>query len=171
MLAYELVRSRRKTLAIEVTREGRVLVRAPQRLPKPAIDRFVAEKHDWIAEKLTQQQLLRLRHPEPAPEEVEALRQDAGRILPDRVLYYSHRMKLYPTSIKITAARKRFGSCSGKNGLCFSLYLMQYPMDAIDYVVVHELAHIRYKNHQKEFYALVEEFLPDWKRRRQLLRQ
>ena len=171
MIEYELRRSRRKTLAIEITQEGRVLVRAPAKLPKPAIDRFVAEKRGWIEEKLTRQQLRRLRHPEPTPAEVEALRQDAGRILPDRVLYYSHQMKLYPTSIKITAARKRFGSCSAKNGLCFSLYLMQYPMDAIDYVVVHELAHIRYKNHQKEFYDLVATVLPDWKARRQLLKE
>ena len=75
-----------------------------------------------------------------------------------------------PAGITITAARTRFGSCSGKNRLSFSLYLMAYPPDAIEYVVVHELAHIRHHDHSPAFYREVETYLPDWKRRRDLLR-
>ena len=74
------------------------------------------------------------------------------------------------TGIRITSARTRFGSCSGKNSLCFSWRLMEYPEEAIDYVVVHELAHLRYMNHGAEFYALIARYLPDWKTRRALLR-
>ena len=79
-------------------------------------------------------------------------------------------MGVQPAGIAITGARKRFGSCSGKNRICFSWRLMAYPEAAIDYVVVHELAHIRHKNHGPDFYAFVQEILPDWRERRALLR-
>lgn len=84
--------------------------------------------------------------------------------------YYSERMGLYPTQVRITGARTRFGSCGSQGHICFSWRLMQYPPEAIDYVVVHELAHLRYMNHGAEFYALIARYLPDWKARRALLR-
>ena len=79
-------------------------------------------------------------------------------------------MDLTPASVKITSARTRFGSCSGKNSVCFSWYLMRYPDEAIDYVVVHELAHLRHHDHSPAFYALVERYLPDWRERMRLLK-
>ena len=91
--------------------------------------------------------------------------------LPGRVEQYAGLMGLRPAGISITGARKRFGSCSAKNRICFSWRLMQYPEAAIDYVVVHELAHIRHKNHGPDFYAFVEEILPDWRERRALLKE
>ena len=80
-------------------------------------------------------------------------------------------MGVQPTGVRITSARTRFGSCSGKDSLCFSWRLMQYPEDAVDYVVVHELAHIVHKNHGPYFWALVGQYMPDYKRRRALLRK
>ena len=80
-------------------------------------------------------------------------------------------MNLHPTGVTITGAEKRFGSCSAKNRICYSWRLMAYPEAAIDYVVVHELAHIRHKNHGKEFYACIESILPDWRTRRGLLKE
>ena len=74
--------------------------------------------------------------------------------------YYSEWMGLYPTQVRITGARTRFGSCSSQGHICFSWRLMQYPPEAIDYVVVHELAHLRYMNHGAEFYALIARYLP-----------
>lgn len=79
-------------------------------------------------------------------------------------------MNLYPTALKITSAKTRFGSCSGKDSICFSYLLMRYPDEAIDYVVVHELAHIKHKNHSKAFYTLIEKYLPDYKEREKLLK-
>ena len=79
-------------------------------------------------------------------------------------------MELVPAGIKITSARTRFGSCSGKNSICFSWRLMLYPPEAIDYVIVHELAHIRHHDHSPAFYALIEQYLPDWKARMKLLK-
>ena len=162
MIEYELIRSRRKTLAVQVTREGRVLVRAPLRLAKYRIEQFVTEHAGWITHALAAQQTRREAHPEP-----DAAKQE----LPPKVRYYADLMGLYPTGLKITSARTRFGSCSGKNSICFSWRLMDYPEPAIDYVVVHELAHIAHHDHSPQFWALVERYLPDYRQRRAMLRE
>ena len=80
-------------------------------------------------------------------------------------------MGLIPTAVKISSATKKFGSCSGKNSLNFSYRLMMYPPEAIDYVVVHELAHIKHHDHSKDFYKLIEQFMPDFRQREVLLKQ
>lgn len=165
---YRLKRSQRRTLSLELTGQGELLVRAPQWLPRGEIDRFVQAKEGWIAAHLARLAALPPRR-EPTPQEEARLRALARAVLPGRVEYFSQRMGLFPTGVKITSARKRFGSCSGKNSLCFSWRLMAYPPEAVDYVVVHELAHIAHKNHGKEFYRRVAQELPDYQRRRALL--
>ncbi len=169
-MTYEIVRSRRRTVALEVTREGRVLVRAPLRMPQGEIKRFVAFHAAWLEKAQAKVAARQAAHPPLTEQETAALRQRAKELLPDRVAHYAAIMGVTPTSVKITSARTRFGSCSGKNGICFSLYLMQYPEEAIDYVVVHELAHIRHHNHSPAFYAEVAKVLPDYKERMKLLK-
>ena len=169
-MTYEIVRSRRRTVALEVTREGRVLVRAPLRMPQGEIERFVASHAAWLEKAQAKVAARQAAHPPLTEQETAALRQRAREVLPGRVAHYAAIMGVTPTSVKITSARTRFGSCSGKNGICFSLYLMQYPEAAIDYVVVHELAHIRHHDHSPAFYAEVAKVLPDHKERMKLLK-
>lgn len=168
---YELVRSGRRTLAVEITGDCRVVVRAPMRLPRERIERFVAEHEEWIAKHLERQKKRKENHPQPTEAEREAYIRKAKEILPGKVERYGEIMGLHPTGITITGAEKRFGSCSAKNRICFSWRLMAYPDEAVDYVVVHELAHIRHKDHSRVFYACVEEVLPDWRERRRMLRE
>ena len=171
METYELIRSRRKTLALEVTQDCRILVRAPLRLSQSRIDAFVESRSNWISKHLEIQQQRALSAPPPAsPEEITALKSKARSILPAKVSYWSQKIGVTPTGLKITTAKKRYGSCSGKNSLCFSCFLMTYPEAAIDLVVVHELCHIREKNHGPRFYALLEQYLPDYKERKKLLK-
>lgn len=170
MTEYTVIRSRRRTLALQVTREGQVVVRAPAYAARGDIDRFVAEHETWIAAQLARQAQRLAQHPPRTKEEQEALRQKAREVLPPLVQHWAQWMGVTPTGVKITAARSRFGSCSGKNSLCFSLYLMEYPPEAIEAVVVHELAHIRHKNHGPDFYALVRQTLPDYDARIKLLK-
>ena len=134
--------------------------------------RQLVEKHrDWIEKSLARQrEAPAASPPELTEQEMEELRRRGQEILPGRVVYWAARMDVLPTGIRITAARTRWGSCSGKNSLCFSLFLMRYPMEAIDAVVVHELAHIRHKNHGPDFYRLVEGTLPDYRQRIGLLK-
>ena len=167
----ELKRSRRRTVALEITKDCRVLVRAPLRMPRKDIEAFVAAHRDWLETHLAAQQARCSAAPPPPTEaEIRALKARAQAVLPQKVAYYSQMMGLAPTGVKITAARTRYGSCSGKNSLCFSCFLMNAPEEAIDLVVVHELCHIRHKNHGPAFYALLESVLPDHRQRKQLLK-
>ena len=170
MKEYELIRSQRKTVSLEVTRDGRVILRAPNRMPQSQIDRFFAEHRNWLQKSLARQQARQDAHPEPDAEEARRLIARAQELLPQKVAAYGQQMGLRPAGITITGARTRFGSCSPKNRLCFSWRLMQYPEAAIDYVVVHELAHMVHRNHGPDFHKLVESVLPDHKERRTLLK-
>ena len=171
MYDYELIRTNRRTMTLEITRDCRVLVRAPLRMPQNRIDAFVASKESWIAKHLAQVQQRAAQAPPPPTEaEIAALKAQARAVLPEKVAYWSAVMGLSPTGVKITSARRRYGSCSGKNSLCFSCFLMQQPEAAIELVVVHELCHIRVKNHGPDFYALLAQYLPDHKERQKLLK-
>ena len=172
MYDYELLRTNRRTLSLEITPDCRVLVRAPLRMPQNRIETFVASKEDWIAGHLTRMQKKVAEAPPPPTEaEIAALKARARAVLPEKVAYWSAVMGLSPTGVKITSARRRYGSCSAKNSLCFSCFLMQQPEAAIDLVVVHELCHIRVKNHGPQFYALLAQYLPDYKARQKLLKE
>lgn len=171
MDTYEIIYSARRTLALEVTRDCRVLVRSPRGVSGKRIAAFVAAQQGWITAHLEQQrQRFAAAPPPPTPAEIAALKAKAQSVLPEKIHRYSHQMGLYPTGVKITSARSRYGSCNAQNSLCFSCFLMNYPDDAIDLVVVHELAHIREKNHGPRFYELLSAVLPDWKERKKLLR-
>lgn len=170
-MKYQLIRSARRTVSLEIDQRGRVIVRAPQRMPQAQIDAFFEAHQDWLRIHLERQQARMAAHPEPDPQQEKQLLDRAAEILPQKVAYYGQIMGLKPAGITITGARTRFGSCSPKNRLCFSWRLMEYPEDAIDYVVVHELAHLVHRNHGPEFHALVGSVLPDQERRRALLRE
>ena len=167
---YELIRSSRKTLALEITRDGRLLVRAPMRAARRDIDAFVSAHEAWITKHLAEQrERAASMPPEPSVDELRAMAERAKEIIPPKVAHWSAVMGLRPTGITITAARTRYGSCSGKNRLSFSCFLVNYPDAAIDLVVVHELCHIREKNHGPGFYALLSRYLPDYRERKKLL--
>ena len=171
MEKYELIRSNRKTLALEITRDCRILVRAPLRLSQKQIDVFVESHAAWISKHLEQQRIgAESALPPPSPEQITRLKESARKIIPEKVAYWSQKMGATPTGIKITTARTRYGSCSEKNSLCFSCFLMEYPEQAIDLVIVHELCHIYEKNHGPRFYTLLEQYLPDYKERKKLLK-
>ncbi len=76
---------------------------------------------------------------------------------------YSHAMQLYPTKISFRKSKRQWGSCNAKNEISFNTMLLKLPLSAIIYVVIHELAHIKHKNHQKEFWCEVERFSPTYK--------
>ena len=168
---YTLVRSVRKTLSLSVTPEGEVVVRAPQRLARREIDRFVNAHAEWVAAHVEKARLRAEKYPEPDEAERAALIERAKAVLPPLVEKHARSMGVSPAGVKITGARRRFGSCSGKNRISFAWRLMRYPEEAIDYVVVHELAHIRHKNHGEAFYQLIASVLPDYKERIKLLKE
>lgn len=167
---YTIQFSDRKTYSIIITDSSRILVKAPFGTTRREIELILNKHAKWIEKNLEKKKQLKASKKALTPERIKELKQLAQEILPARTAYYGKLMGLAPTSVKITSAEKRFGSCSAKNGICFSYHLMEYPDKAIDYVVVHELAHIKHKNHGKDFYALIAKYLPDYKDRIKILK-
>ena len=165
---FEVVYSDRKTLALRIDRDGRLTVRAPYGTSNKRIDEFIRKEERWIEK--TREKVSALPDFSDDPANITALRAKAKTVLPDKIEYYAKIMHLYPNVVRIGRAKTRYGCCTSKKHIVFSCYLMLFPDEAIDYVVVHELAHLRYMNHGKDFYRLVASVLPDWKERQKLLK-
>lgn len=169
-MKYEIIYSGRRTLSLCV-KEGKLIVRAPYGTKHNKIDEAVASHKDW-AEKHIEKQMARNKKYQGLTEEnIKALRKKAKQTLREKADYYSNIMGIKYGRITITGAKTRFGSCSSKGDLSFSYRLMLYPEEAVDYVVVHELAHIIELNHSPAFYRIVESVMPDYKERRKLLKK
>ena len=168
-MEYTLIRSGRKTLVAEIIRGGEVVVRAPYLMSQSKIEKFLAEHETRI---LNAVERAKNSKPSYSSRDAEALelRRKAEKIIPKKVEYYSAIMGVKPKSVRITSAQKRFGSCSSRNTLCFSLNLMQYPDEAVDYVVVHELAHLIHLNHSREFWNTVKKYMPNYEVGRNMLK-
>ncbi len=214
-IKYGLVRSRRKTIALYITREGALNVRAPLKMSKTDIDRFVASKESWIKKHLAKIEQRASTSDKPIDygdkllfrgQECIVTANKSGKgsrfnsdgselLIPpglntdkikqaivkayvaaarddltDRVWRFSDLMGVRPQAIRITNAKTRWGSCSSKNTINFTWRLLFAPVEIIDYVVVHELAHIKEHNHSDRFWKIVCDIMPDYKTRRNELR-
>ncbi|MBQ8325045.1 MAG: M48 family metallopeptidase [Clostridia bacterium] len=166
ILGYPVIRCDRKTVGIRVKPGGLVEIRMPKRLPLSYGEAFVKEKADWIKKTVENS-------PPPkeelSKEEQKRLRMLAKELLPPLTEAWAFRMGVCPKGIRITSAKTRYGSCSAKGNLCFSLYLMRSPAEAVEYVVVHELCHLKHLNHSKAFWEEVARYLPDYNERKKKL--
>lgn len=208
-IPFTLIRSDRRTISLQVERNGSVVVRAPKRMARREIDAFLAGKADWLSRALTQVRSQSARFPPLVLKQGAALpwldgalilnleprkgvkledltlhlpqehsdtalerwcRERAREHFGERISHFSALMGVAPTGLRITGARTRWGSCTAKDSLNLTWRLMLCPRAQVDYVVVHELAHIRQKNHSPAFWREVEAVLPDWRERRRGLR-
>lgn len=169
-MEVKIYRSNRKTISLSVDDDLNAVVRAPNGVTDKKINEFVNKNIAWL-ERAVERKKAQLEKNNLSEDKINSLIIMAKDIIPERVEYFSALMNLYPTGVKITKAKKRFGSCSSKNSLCFSCFLMNYPLEAVDYVVVHELAHIKHHNHSKEFYNVIAHYMPDYKEREKLLKK
>lgn len=196
---YTLIRSKRKSLSIQIGNDGGLIARAPKWMPVFAIEAFIRAKSGWI-EKHRSKIVNRKSWIERkiySEKEIYEIKQRLGIYLKTRVeeLWKGTWLPRY-TSIRVTKSERRWGSCSAKNGLCFSYRLAEYlsppvkegcpkgqgglisvtkntitplpPLsggqksDFIDAIIVHELAHLREKHHQKPFWNLVYSMMPEY---------
>ncbi len=163
----EVVRSRRKTMTAEIAADGRVIVRAPLRLPVSDIKRFltdkspVIEKH--VRKRLADNEKLAEIRPFTA-EEIQRMADEATEIIPRRVAYFADLIGVTYGRITIRNQKTRWGSCTGKGNLNFNCLLVMVPPEVLDSVVVHELCHRLHPDHSKDFYAEVYRVFPDYDR-------
>lgn len=170
-MEYTLIRSKRKTLALQVQTDGSVTVRAPLRLSRYKIDSFVQEHSGWVEKQ--RQKFAGLKKNVHAITEGErsAGKEEAKRIFPARAEYFARRMGVTYGRITIREQKTRWGSCSRAGNLNFNWKLVLMPPEILDYVVVHELAHRKEMNHSPAFWVVVEKELPDYRRRREELKR
>lgn len=171
-MEYRLTRSNRKTISIRIDRDLSVDVRAPVRMSGTAIDAFVRSHEKWISEHIekTRSRNEYLKDNALTAGEIVELKQKARDYLPERVSQFAEVMGVRPTGVRVTSAVTRWGSCNAANSICFSYRLMLLPPPLIDLIVVHELAHIRAKNHGPDFHAQMQKYMPDYRDRMKTLR-
>jgi predicted metal-dependent hydrolase len=211
----KFVRSKRRTIALIVERDGTFTVRAPMRTPHSEIESFIRQKEDWIIrtrdkmksthdERTSKRQYvdgekfpflgssfdLKLVGPQrpslrfdngftlsrAAQAKGERVftrwyKERAFQVISERVEKYSQQYDFAPQQVRISSAKTRWGSCSSSGSLSFTWRLVMAPLEVVDYVVVHELAHLRVKNHSAKFWKLVESICPDYKSHRKWLRE
>ena len=245
----QIIRSRRRSIALEINDEGRLIIRAPLKASLTEIDAFVTSKQSWIAEKQANAKKRSAASPHPTWEEdshipflgmmirlcyhdrnyiklegmnelPEALphpadfktRDDIRVLIPDlrlrvrelklnydipreteikqnmlmlehwyksvaldilkkRTALWCSKTGLKCNSVKITSARRKWGSCSSRKEIIYSRQLICLSFYEIDYVIVHELTHTLHMDHSSQFYADVAKVLPDYKNREAALRQ
>lgn len=164
MEQLEIIRSKRRTIAIEIKKDLRIVVRVPLEMKDNDIQRFVMEKQRWIEKYL---QIVKMRNEEKetlfTAEEIHALADAALKDLAQRVVKYAPIVGVTVGRITIRNQRSRWGSCSAKGNLNFNCLLMLCPEEVRDYVVVHELCHRKELNHSPAFWMLVECVLPGYK--------
>ena len=169
----KIIKSNRKTIAVEIKSDATVIVRVPSRMTDREIYRFLKEKEGWIKEHLKEAEKLQKEKEDVQKLTMEEVRQLADLALekiPERVRYYAEIMKVSYGRITIRNQKTRWGSCSGKGNLNFNCLLMLAPEKVIDYVVVHELCHLIEMNHSKAFWEQVERVMPDYKVQKQWLK-
>lgn len=187
----QLIRSRRKTLSLQIKSDGSLVVRAPMRYDITRINRFITEKNKWIITKqlemknrlnlrnemLMKQELSRdegilflgekikilLKNPQNKAEIILWYKVEALKYIAPRLNNFVHQLGKKYSKIKITSARKRWGSCSGRGNINFSWRLIMAPQETVNYVIAHEAAHLLHKNHSARFWNCVAQMVPDYK--------
>lgn len=163
-----------RRIAICVRASGAVRVSFPCGVSQRRAQAFVEEKIEWI--ERTRERLAARRAdpaPELAPEErkmrIEALRRAAKADLPERIARIAAQTGLRYGKMTVRASRTKWGSCTGRNDISLSLFLMKLPERLRDYVIVHELCHTVHHDHSPQFHALVDRLLGG--RERELMRE
>lgn len=168
---YNIVRSRRKrTLGIVIGRDGSVEVRIPWHASETDARRFLEEKQDWVrknrARVLERRELSKARNWDQVRAEIYPwICSGGGRMFMDKVASWAERMGVEYNRIAIRDVRSRWASCSSKRNLSFSWKVFVMPERLVDYLIVHELAHLKHMNHSPAFWAVVKEYIPDYKAR------
>lgn len=170
----EVRRTKRKSATIKITADMQIVVFVPLYVSDNEIERMVISKSKWIDEHMLKVQSTideRSKLEKITFEQVKELADQAVEYIPKRVKYYAEKENFVYNKITIKNLVSRWGSCSTKGNLNFNCLLMLTPDYVIDYIVVHELCHLREMNHSEKFWAEVEKIMPDYQRAELWLKQ
>ena len=206
---YQLIRSKRKTLSLQINNDAELIVRAPNQLSVKKIEQFIDQKSTWINSKICACSNKKLTKPNYQQDEdflylgnvyplninlkqntklnfngvsfesnaaskeifLDWYKAKFREIALPRLNYYAKEYQLSYKQVRLKSQKTLWGSCSGVNNINLNYLLIQAPMSVIDYVIVHELAHIKHKNHSKDFWGFVTQMLPNYKASKRWLQE
>ena len=166
-IQLRIIRSDRKSCAIQILPDGTVQVRAPRKMAEKDIYELVRQKANWIKKSQSKVNAKAERRAELPPlthEDVKRLAEHALTVIPPRVAYFASLMRVTYRRITVRNQTGRWGSCSTEGNLNFNCLLMLAPPHVLDYVIVHELCHRKEMNHSAAFWAEVKRILPNYER-------
>lgn len=156
ILNYEIKYSKIKNIYIQI-KDGRVIVKAPKRVNKKEIEKIIQQKSEWIQKSIEKENKKQEKEPRYKKEEFKNIvEKNANELIKET--------GLVPNKITIKQIKYAWGSCTSKKNITINLELIKYSQQAIRYVILHELCHIKHMNHSKEFWNLVEKYMPEYKK-------
>lgn len=184
----QLFRSNRKTISLTVDDDGSLIVRAPKRIKSEYIEKFIQDKQNWIKKrqflmkdfikkkksyKFVDKEGILYLNKRMKPKQLNLnnykeiklwYKNQAVKLCQKKIDQFSQDFNLNYNKLKISDAKKRWGSCSSKNNINISWRVIMAPNKVVDYVIIHELAHIKHKNHSDKFWNLVEIMMKNYKK-------
>jgi len=170
---YNLRQSTRaRCLRITIYPSGELSATLPRNFSLEQLENFLRQKADWILQKIN---LARKRKPsillpKATRREYLARRNEARVLVKEKILQFGAIYDLYPQKISIRNQKSRWGSCSRKGNLNFNYRIIHLPEKYLDYIVVHELCHLKEFNHSNKFWDLIRGTIPDYKKIRKEIR-
>ena len=159
MIKYELQYSKIKNIYIQI-KNGKVMVKAPRRTTKKELDKIVTEKEKWIEKTLEKVKIKQQKKAIYTNQKFkELVEKNANQLIKET--------GLLPNKITLKQIKYAWGTCSSKRNITINIELIKYSENAIRYVILHELCHLKYMNHSKEFWNLVETYMPNYKQAKQ----
>lgn len=162
-MEYKLIKSKRKTVSITVEKDASITVKAPISASKAAIEQLLEKHRPWIEKRQRQVRERASRRAPLSPQQIEEMKKLARDVMERKTRYFARIMGVKYKYVKITSAKTRWGSCSADNAICYSYRTMLLTDRQRDYIAIHELAHIKQKNHSGFFYAEIEKVMPDYR--------
>ncbi len=163
-ISYEIIRSKIKHLYIYV-KKGKVTVKAPTKMKDKLIQEFVNKKAKWIYNSLKKENDKKEEHIEE--KDIQKLK----IIVKKYIEKYTKLLKETPNKVRIRDIKYAWGSCSSNRNITINQKLANKKEEVIEYVVLHEMCHLKYMNHSKDFWNLLENHMPEYKKYRKILKE
>ncbi len=162
VIEYNLIRKNIKNIYISI-KNGAVTITAPKTVTDRSIEELINKKGQWIYDRLKEESIKKERKNLYTKEEFVSI---VGKIARELI----KETGLKPNRIRVKEIKYAWGSCSSNKNITINLKLIQYSEETIKYVILHELSHLKYMNHSKEFWNLVSTYMPDYKEIRKNLK-
>ncbi len=153
---YEITYSKIKNVYIQI-KDGKVLIKAPKRISRKELEKIIKKKEDWIEKNLEKSNKKQERKALYTEEQFKQIVEESANELIKIT-------GLIPNKIRIRNIKYAWGTCSVNKNITINYNLIKYSKQAIKYVILHELCHLKYMNHSKEFWNLVQQYMPEYKK-------